>query len=304
MNMDYKRTVLEINMTERLNRTTILDNTADVPFIRYSFFENMDFMSAGFSVRQGGVSSGCYSGMNLSFGRGDDDENVHENFRRLGAAAGFMPEELVLPHQLHTTNVRKVTASERGCGIIFPRPEEAVDGQVTDEPGVVLIAYGADCVPVYFCDPVRKAVGICHAGWRGSLNDIPGETVALMESAYGCRRSDIFALIGPSICRDCYETGPEVAEAFTERFGHDAERERLILKKAENSDRFYLDLWEVNRLNLLDAGILSGHIGISGYCTKCHHDMLFSHRYHGDARGTNAGFIFIKNKVTETGKDA
>lgn len=296
------------------NEKIKLKNPETVPYVSFNFFEAEQELSAGFSTRMGGVSEDFLESLNLGFGRGDRDENVRENFRRLSESAGFDVKKVVLPNQQHTTNVRTVTHKEFGSGLFSPKAAEAVDGQVTNVPGAVLITYGADCVPVYLYDPSAHCVGLCHSGWKGALNNIPGLTVKRMMEEYGSRPENILAVIGPSICMDCYEVGSDVADRFIERFRTDADGLGKVIRPQADTDsrnsavhravtenpvpvqqkKYYLDLWQVNRLNLLSAGLTGEHIEISGVCTKCNHDLFFSHRFHGDARGVNAGFIFLR----------
>lgn len=297
---------------KKLNGCASIVNPLTTPYISFDKFAGLDWMRAGFSTRLGGVSEGDFESLNLSLGRGDSYENVIENFNRLGASAGFTANRVVLPNQLHTTEVRLVTAEDCGCGINTPRPEYAIDGQVTNESGVVLIVYGADCVPVFICDPVNRAVGVCHAGWRGTLGNIPKRTVELMQRSFGSRPENLIAVIGPSICKDCYEVSADVAEQFIERFKQekiDSKNLKLIEKitvagqnknlysdnaSGNKNDKYLLNLWEINRQNLLLSGLRAENTAVSGVCTRCHPELLFSHRFHGDRRGTNAGFIYIK----------
>ena len=143
-------------------------------------FEKMEGIVQGFSTRLGGVSTEHLSSMNLSFSRGDQEENVRENFRRIADAIGFTPEDLVFSDQTHTTNIRVVTEADRGKGFTKPLDYTDVDGLITDVPGLVLATFYADCVPLYFVDPIRKAVGLSHSGWRGTVHKIGKITVQAM----------------------------------------------------------------------------------------------------------------------------
>lgn len=140
-----------------------------VPYLYFPALEESNLVRHGFSTRLGGVSSGYFSSMNLSFGRGDKDQNVLENYRRISKALGVDPKKIVLSHQTHTTNVRQVKSEDAGKGIFRPKDYENVDGMITDVPGLVLVTFYADCVPLYFLDPVHKAIGLSHSGWRGTV---------------------------------------------------------------------------------------------------------------------------------------
>ena len=169
-----------------------------VEYLTFPALEALPLIRHAFSTRSGGVSPGVFSSMNLSFGRGDPDENVRENYRRFCRAAGFDPESLVLSAQDHHTVVRAVTRADRGRGITRERGWQGVDGLMTDEPGVTLVTHYADCVPLYFVDPVKRVVALSHAGWRGTVAQMAAVTVGAMERTYGCRAEDLVAAIGPS----------------------------------------------------------------------------------------------------------
>ncbi len=165
------------------------------------------------TTRAGGVSEGMCATMNLSFSRGDKEENVEENFRRIAALLG-RPEDIVCSDQTHTTNIRRVTSADKGKGVVRPKDFWDVDGLITDEPGIVLATFYADCVPLLFVDPVRRAVGLSHSGWSGTAEGMGARTVEAMREAFGSRPEDLLVGIGPSICRDCYEVSEDVADAF------------------------------------------------------------------------------------------
>lgn len=173
----------------------------EVTYLTYPAFEKLEGIIHGFSTRLGGVSRGIYSSMNLSFTRGDEEEAVKENYRRIAQAIGFRTDDIVTSDQTHTANVRKVTEADRGKGITVPRDYQDVDGMVTNVPGLVLTTFYADCVPLYFVDPVKCVIGLSHSGWRGTVAKIGKATVEKMKEEYGCHPEDILAAIGPSICQ-------------------------------------------------------------------------------------------------------
>lgn len=260
-----------------------------VPFLYFKRLAEHKSVKHGCSTRVGGVSEGCFSTMNLGFGRGDADENVLTNYDRLCNAMGFTKEQVVLPDQVHDTVVRRATKADCGKGIIKPRDYSNVDAQITDEPGVALVVFGADCVPVFFYDPVAKAIGTAHAGWRGTIGRIAEMTVQAMEKEFGSKRSDIEAYIGVSICGDCYTVGGNVAEQFLNEFPEATAQ--TDVQKEEGTCQ--LDLWQVNRIILEQAGVKPENIVIGGVCTKCHSDVLYSHRVQGNDRGSLAGFLML-----------
>lgn len=267
----------------------------EVPFLEYPMLEETGLVRHGFSTRLGGVSEGCFSSMNLSFGRGDKEEAVRENFRRMGLAIGARCEDMVFSRQTHTTNVQVVTEKDRGMGIMRPTEYQDVDGMVTDIPGICLVTFYADCVPLFFVDPVKKAIGLSHSGWRGTVGKIGKATVELMGCRFGSDPADILAAIGPSICQDCYEVSEDVIEKFRENF---AECDWTQLFYQKENGKYQLDLWKANEIIFAEAGILSKHIAVTNVCTHCNSSVFYSHRTTGNQRGSLAAFLALK----ETGE--
>ena len=266
----------------------------DTPYLEYPLFQNTGIVRHGFSTRLGGVSEGCYSSLNLSFTRGDREEAVRENFRRMGNALGVRCEDMVFTQQTHTTNVRVVTDQDRGMGIVRPRSYADVDGLVTNVPGICLVTFFADCVPLYFLDPVKKVIGLSHSGWRGTVGKIGRRTVELMQEQYGCSPADILAAVGPSICQDCYEVSEDVIVQFREHF---AEKDWPELFYKKENGKYQLDLWKANELIFLEAGIHKEHIAVTNLCTHCNSDILYSHRTTGDKRGNLCAFLALKEEA-------
>ncbi len=244
-----------------------------------------------FSTRHGGVSQGCYSEMNLSFTRGDEEAAVSENYRRIAGCLGTTPDRIVCTYQTHTSNIRKVTIDDAGKGVTRPKDYVDVDGLVTDIPGLALGCYVADCVPVLLADPVKKVVAVLHAGWRGTAGKIAAKGVKMFTEEYGSNLSDIHAVIGPSICRNCYEVGQEVMDAM--RSAVAPEHYELIYSPRKKEGKYQLDLWETNRWILVEAGVSPETIEVTDLCTCCHPKDLFSHRVTGEKRGNLGAFIMI-----------
>ena len=195
---------------------------------------------------------------------------------------------MVASHQTHTTNIRYMTAADKGKGILFPRDYADVDGMVTDEPGLVLVTFYADCVPLYFVDPVRHAIGLAHSGWKGTAGRMGGHMVRAMGERFGTRPQDLYAAIGPSICRDCYEVSEDVASQFIGMLGED------VAACGKAPGKYQLDLWLANELILRQAGIPPSHIAVTDVCTCHNSDYLFSHRASGGRRGNLAAFLALK----------
>ena len=271
-------------------RPEILERNG-VTWLSYPKLEQTGLVVQGFSTRLGGVSKGIYASMNLSFTRGDEESAVMENYRRISSAMGFPLESIVTSDQTHTVNLRVVGKKDCGSGILRPREFFNVDGMLTDEPGVTLATFYADCVPLYFVDPVHRAIALSHSGWRGTVRRMGQVTVERMAREYGTRPEDLAAVIGPSICRECYEVGPEVVEAFRDEFPA-ALHNRLFYRKPDG--KYQLDLWEANRQVLLAAGLREENIGMPGICTCCNPDFLFSHRASRGKRGNLGAFLMLK----------
>lgn len=270
--------------------TTELKEKNHVPYIQFKNLSATGIVKHGFSTRKGGVSTGIFSSMNLNFKRGDDPDAVLENYRRMAAALNMRVEDMVLSDQTHTTNVRVITEEDRGKGILRPQDYSDVDGMITNVPGIVLVTSYADCVPLYFVDPVRKAIGLSHSGWKGTVGHIGQKTVWKMHEVYGSEPKDIVAAIGPSICQSCYEVSDDVAEAFRANFTADEAADILLDK---GNGKYQLDLWKANWYVLTDAGILTEHLSVTDLCTACHPDLLWSHRKTNGQRGGLSAFLSL-----------
>ena len=263
----------------------------EVPFLTYPLFEKTGVVKSAFSTRIGGVSKGCYESMNLSFDRGDDKDAVMENFQRIASAIGTNCHDMVLSRQTHTANVRVVTEEDKGKGIVRERDYTDVDGLVTNVPGICLVTSYADCVPLYFVDPIKKVIGLSHSGWRGTVGKIGKETVRVMKEQFGCDPADILAAVGPSICQDCYEVSGDVIEKFKEAFD-EKDWDNLFYRK--NNGKYQLDLWKANESVFRESGICKEHIAVTNVCTHCNSKILYSHRETGDKRGNLCAFLALK----------
>lgn len=265
-----------------------IQNKNGVEYITFPALEESEDIRHLFTTRKGGVSEGIYASMNLSFQRGDKKEDVMENYRRIAEIMGCEPGDFVCAAQTHTDHIRIVTEEDRGKGVTRKTDYSDVDGLITDVRGIVLAAFFADCVPIYFADDIQKVVGLAHSGYRGTLRKIGLKMVQTMEREFQCRPENIRAVIGPSICADCYEVGEEVAEEFGEVFPEIADR---ILKHGKRKGKYQLDLWETNRTILREAGITEEHLTVTDICTCCNPDELFSHRASKGKRGNLGAFL-------------
>lgn len=261
-----------------------------VSYLWFPILEETGLVRHGFSTRFGGVSQGKFSSMNFTFTRGDNPEHVLENYKRMAKVIQVDEASMVLAYQTHTTNVKRVTREDAGKGMVKERDYTDVDGLITDIPGITLVTFYADCVPLYLLDPVGKAIGLSHSGWRGTVNRMGQVTIEAMTAAFGSRPEDIIACIGPSICQDCFEVGDEVVEEFQKEF-HQRDWQGLFYEKPNG--RYQLDLWNANQIILREAGITPDHIQTTDICTHCNPDALFSHRACGNERGNLAAFLCL-----------
>ena len=241
----------------------------------------------GFSTRLGGVSQGVLSSLNLGAHRGDAPENVVKNYEILGNALGFSPEDTVFAKQLHTGIVRRVGRADRGAGLGRP-VEDPRDGLVTNEAGVALTIFSADWTPILFYDPAAKAIGGCHAGWRGTAAGIAKNTVETMAREFGSDPGNIRAAIGPCIGSCCFETHGDVPEAMEQALGQEA----WTAMEKLNNGKFRVDLKALNAMWLKRAGVLD--ISVCPDCTACRPDRYWSHRITGGQRGSMANIIVLK----------
>ncbi len=283
--MEYKRSCMD-----RL-QTIVLKEKRGVYYFQFPMLEEVKEISHGFSTRLGGVSQGEYASMNFSFTRGDDGNAVKENYRRICGVLDMPWERCVLSHQTHTVNIKKVTEEDAGKGVVSERDYRDVDGLITNERQIPLVTFFADCVPLYFVDPVHHAIGLSHSGWRGTVKRMGEKTLLAMNREFGTKAEDVLACVGPSICNQCYEVGEEVAEEFAQGFSQDQKTQ--ILRKKENG-KYLLDLWKANEIILLEASVQPQHLAVTDVCTKCNPHLLYSHRVMGEKRGNLAAFLMLK----------
>lgn len=215
--------------------------------------------------RRGGVSAAPFDSLNMSMSVPDERDRVYANRRRVYGLFGRDTDTVVHAHLVHGAEVARVTQADNGTWV------EHVDGLITDEPGCVLSMNFADCTPIFLYDPRRRAIGLGHAGWRGTVVDLPGAMVRSMAEQFGSDPADLVAAVGPCIGPCCYEVGDEVIDSVRTAFAAPDE-----LLRQNGGPRPHFDLPEANRRNLSAAGVKS--IELSNYCTACHTDLFFSHR--------------------------
>lgn len=241
----------------------------------------------GFSTRVGGVSPAPLDSLNLGVSRGDSDENVRENYRRFCEAVGVAAESTVFTQQTHSENIRLVTEEDAGKGLVRPRDYTEVDALITDRPGLSLVVFSADCGTILLYDPVRRAIGAVHAGWRGVAAGLAGKTALAMHDAFGTEPKDLICAIGPAIGQCCFETDDDVPDAMRAALG--AEAEAFMVRRSE---KWHIDLKGINAHWLRRLGV--EHIDICPHCTGCRQDLYWSHRKVGNARGAQIALLALE----------
>lgn len=271
--------------------TCTLRRSGDVTYITFPKLQaHSGEILHGFSTRLGGVSQGYLGTMNLSFHRGDQREAVMENHRRFAKAVGYDETRLVFSDQVHETNIRKVTTEDCGKGIVRESDIRETDGLVTNEPGVPIMTFFADCVPLFFYDPAGNVIAMAHSGWRGTVGKIGRKMIEYMHTEYGSDPSKIICAIAPSICQSCYEVSADVADRFYEVFGEEHGEELLYRKE---NGKYQLNLHKACEISLLEAGVLPENLDVTDLCTCCNPELLFSHRASNGKRGNLAGVMMI-----------
>ena len=239
-----------------------------------------------FTTRYGGVSRGEFSSLNLGSNRGDDPEDVRENYRRVCALMGAGIDDCAVTKQVHGNTVRVVMEADRHV-CMSNVPYEA-DGLVTNTRGLPIMCFVADCVPALLCDGENSVIAAVHCGWRSSAADILGETVKKM-CALGARPESIHAAMGAAIGRCCFETDDDVPEAVEKYLG--GETAGLFDRRADG--KTMVDLRAANARRLIQLGLKAENIDLSQECTMCSHEKYWSHRYTKGRRGSQAAAIVL-----------
>lgn len=257
------------------------------------------------TTRHGGESTGPFATLNLGRRTGDDAEIVRKNRARAASVVGAAPAWLTFGRQVHGARVAVVRNADRGA--VF----DDTDALVTNASLVPLVILTADCAAVFYVDPVHRAVGIAHAGWRGAVARIAARTLDAMHDAFGTTPGDVTAAVGPSIGPCCYEVGDDVIDAVAAAFPDHAD-ELLIepdmasagsFRASVNEDKKHFDLWRANELALQDAGVRDDRIEVSRLCTACRTDLFYSHRAEKGNTGRFGGIVMLHEPVLESRSD-
>ncbi|MCX7774384.1 MAG: peptidoglycan editing factor PgeF [Clostridia bacterium] len=258
-------------------------------YIDIPLFEAYPELLQGFTTRFGGVSTGEFESLNLNFNRPDPRSNVLENFRLLADDLGVSRDQMVYSFQIHSNKVIPVDGEHRGMGIMRERSFRDVDGLMTQTPGLMLVTCYADCVPLYFYDPIRKAIALSHSGWKGTLLDIAGETLKGLNATYGCQPSDLIVGFGPHIGLCCFEVDEDVAGQFLARFEWARDN---AFKKPDG--KWMINLEGIITQSLIRQGVNPSKIAGCQVCTRCEKEVFFSHRGMHGKTGTGAAFMMIR----------
>ncbi|MFI8711166.1 peptidoglycan editing factor PgeF [Brevibacillus brevis] len=235
---------------------------------------------AGFTIRSGGESEQPYGSFNMGLHVGDESANVVANRRKLAEQVGMSFSAWTCADQVHGNQVCQVTAGGAGKESLED-VISATDGLFTLEKGVMLTSFYADCVPLYFLHPQSGAIGLAHAGWKGTVGRIAEEMVKAMTKHYQAKPADIFVAIGPSIGGCCYEVDERIMTQVRTCAG---DWEKAVI--SSTGDRYMLDLRQLNTAILLEVGISSVNIFSTNWCTSCRTDLFFSHRKEAGIQGT------------------
>ncbi len=278
-----------MNTTEKLGSGTTIVTNGEIKYVEFECLKKFDDkLIHCMSTRIGGVSQGECSSLNLGFNRNDSRENVLHNFGLLCDSVGINTKSLVLTNQVHETKVALINENDMEKGFSRQSDLIGVDGLLTITPGVTMVTFHADCMPVFLFEPVIKAAALLHSGWRGTLKNITAVAIAAMMDIPGFRAERLVAVIGPSIGKCCFEVDEDVFKLFENKF-RDSQ-----LYTAKNNGKWHIDLKEIIRRELLWEGLLDENIYDSGICTVCRRDLFFSHRGDSGKTGSLAAFMQIR----------
>lgn len=269
---------------------TFLKAKEQVEVIEFPIFAPFKNLHALYSTKKGGISTGVYESMNLSYSLGDTRENVKKNYEIIGKYIDIDIHNMVTAKQMHHHRIRVVTKEDIGKGVVKEVDYTDIDGLVTSEKEVCIVTHHADCAAIFFYDPVKEVIGLAHAGWQGTVLEIPGEMVKKMVTIYGSNPKDILVAISPAISASEYEIDIDVKRKFD---AMSVDVEEFIFYN-EKCDKYYPDIAQINRKVLLASGIQEHNIQLTNICTKKEKNLFFSHRRQGKKRGSQAAFMVMK----------
>jgi len=263
-----------------------LEENAGLLYYTFEPLKEFQEIVHGFSTRKGGISLSPYDTLNLGLHVKDEKSAVVENRKRFVNSLGYSLEDAVALDQVHGNKVVVVNESHKGKGMLeYEDFLASADGMITNEPGILLTTYYADCVPLYFFDPQTKSIGIAHAGWKGTMLKIGANVVSELQQNFGANPENCIAVIGPSIGPCCYEVDDRVLQPMEKAYSSSSS----IIRQAEK--RIFLNLWEANKISLQESGLKDINIYISRLCTNCSQEHFFSHRRDKGQTGRMAAII-------------
>lgn len=260
-------------------------------------FNRSDMVIHGFSTRVGGVGSSPYDTLNLAFHVGDEQNAVIENRKIFCQGLGTDISRIVSARQVHGTNIVVVKSADIGLGAFsYDTAIPDTDGIVTNEPGLLLATFYADCVPIFILDPVKRVIASVHAGWKGTAARIGEKAIKSMSINFGTEPSDCLVGIGPSIGSCCYEVDKPVLNVLRREF-----KWWQDVLEEDKTGKVTLNLWDTNRRIMVESGILSDNIELARMCTCCNQQMFFSYRGSSGVTGRMGAFLMLKNGVPVKG---
>ncbi|HQE05067.1 MAG: peptidoglycan editing factor PgeF [Tepidanaerobacteraceae bacterium] len=263
-----------------------LNYQGGLAYLTIPAFEKTGLVKHGFSTRMGGMSKHPYDSLNLGLRKDDDKKNVIENYRLFCKALSINPNNLVASDQVHEDKIHVATLHDRGKGIFKQSDIKGIDALITKDRQLALVTYYADCVPLFLLDVETPAIGLAHAGWRGTVKKIGQKTVLKMMKEFGSKPEHILVGIGPCISVCCYEVDELVVDSLKKAFVYFDE-----LIKETGKGKWKLDLVLTNRKQLEEVGINPQNITESGFCTSCRNDIFFSHRKDKGKTGSLAAVL-------------
>ncbi|MGI6686026.1 MAG: peptidoglycan editing factor PgeF [Bacillota bacterium] len=270
----------------------IREEKLDTYFYTVPAFSETGLVEHGFTCRLGGVSQGDFASFNLAFHVGDNPESVRKNRRKMVSLLGKDLDSLVAGEQVHSSHIHIVDVNDRGRGSAsYDSSIPGTDALITNLPGIILSSYYADCVPVFFLDPINKVIALAHAGWKGTVQNIAGLTIQKMTALFGTDPSNCLAAIGPSIGKCCFQVDQPVLEEFARDID---QYERFCCSQGKG--KWFLDLPGINEHLLVQHGLKHQNITQSGICTSCQHEIFYSYRKDQGKTGRQAALMMLRER--------
>ncbi|NTW05593.1 MAG: peptidoglycan editing factor PgeF [Peptococcaceae bacterium] len=280
-------------MKKKLVNNSVYQQIREFQGLRYLSFDLLEktgIVNHAFTTRQGGFSQGSCNSLNMTFTDNDRADRVVANREKAAQALGYNLKQMVCGQQVHGTSIRTVSEIDKGRGnISYLDSISDTDGLITNVPGLLLASFYADCVPIFLVDPVKKVIGLVHAGWRGSVAKIAESAIFAMNKSYKVKPEDCLAVIGPSIGACCYEVDELVRENVAEKW-LEPEKYFSFVKQGH----WRLDLPLLNKDIMINAGLAEESIFLSGICTACNQDLFFSYRGQKGDCGRMASLMGLK----------